>query len=78
MRRLLGGDRSGPRALQVLRVGKVCLLAERRRLPLIPKQPKATTVRPWRLHLTMAVSMFSEMDMHFWLEKAEAESKTLA
>ena len=31
-----------------------------------------------REHITMAVTMFGEMDMRFWLEQAEAESKELA
>jgi len=28
-----------------------------------------------REHLTTAMSMFREMDMHFWLEQAEGETE---
>ena len=31
-----------------------------------------------REHLTTAVTMYREMDMRFWLEKAEAETRALA
>ena len=29
-------------------------------------------------HLTTAMTMYGEMDMRFWLEKAEAESQALS
>jgi hypothetical protein len=31
-----------------------------------------------REHLTLATTLYREMDMRFWLEKAEAEMKELA
>jgi hypothetical protein len=31
-----------------------------------------------REHLTTAATMYREMDMQFWLEKAEAETRALA
>jgi hypothetical protein len=36
-----------------------------------------TRQQPWD-HITTAATMLGEMDMRFWLEQAQAESRALA
>jgi hypothetical protein len=43
------------------------------------KLPRRTGKRPdAQEHFTAATAMYSEMDMQFWLEQAEAEMRALA
>jgi hypothetical protein len=49
-------------------------------LPLRPRQARQATGKRQEAqeHFTTATTMYREMDMRFWLEKAEAEMGQLA